>query len=822
MQNEQYTIRDNKKEEAGINLVDLFFYLLSKWKWILLSVLICGGFAWYKYAKTPFTYFRSATVIIKDPSNKVVSAGLDRYENLINKVNVKNEILQFRSMFLMRKVVERTHADISYRVKDRLRMMELYTQSPVTVTFPDVTPEGYMAVRVTPKDSKHVTLTIVEEEEDKNFDVQLNDTIVLPEGRVVVAPTNYYDKWIGKEIQVQRFPLQSMVDYFLGCLSVRQEDDESSILKLSMQDSSPVRAEDMLNTLVTVYNEEAIRDKNLVAVNTANFINDRLILIENELGGVEDELEAYRKSQQITQIASMGNMFMQENQKYNTAALELETQLRLVQYIKDYLTNPANETELIPVGTGINDVAIENQISQYNSLKLKRDKYVEDSGINNPVVQELNNTLKAMRQGIIRAVDNTIAGMEVKKRDAEQRERRALDRVTSIPTKEKQVLSIERQQKIKESLYIFLLNKREENALTQAMADNNARMIDGAYGSNAPIAPNRNKILLLGILIGIAIPCVWFLALLFLDTRVKSRKDLEVINNLPFLGEVPLDKTGQQHVKAHGDDSLSEALRIVRTNLSFMTQNMVNERTQAGLPTGIVVTFTSFAESAGKTFVAENLARSLSYAGKKVIVIDLDIRKRSLTKRFRKLVLEQNGEQQATGVTRSLRTATRGITDYIADSSLKLEDLIIEGSTDGKSNMPDFLPAGTSAPNPAELLLSPRLDEAIEALRAQYTYIIVDNVPYGIIADAAIANRVADLTAFVIRAGRMDKRMLPEIANLHNQNKLKSLCVVLNGMELHKGYGYYGYGYGYGTYGYGYGYGYGQNKKKKKHRRSSK
>ena len=518
----------SRKNDTGINLVDLLAYFASKWKWFLLSVLVCGGIAWYHYARSPLVYFRSATVIIKDPSNKTSTTGLDRFDNIINKVNVANEILQFRSKKLMREVLQRLHADISYQLEDGLRSNELYNQSPVLLSFPDALPEQHFAFTVTLKDKKSLVLsdfTGIDVKSD--FTVEMYDTVTLSRGmRVVATPTNYYsDSWTGTPIRVAKLPMESMVNYYKSALGIQQEEEESSILTLALKDGSAARAEDILNTLINVYNEEAIKDKNQVAVNTADFINDRLIIIENELGGVESELETFKQRNRIVDIASSAGMYMSESQKYNTDALELETQLRLANFIKDYLTDPAKETDLIPSNTGIGDMNIESQISLYNTAKLKRDHLIDDSSVNNPVVLELNNSLRAMKQNIIRAVDNMIVSLNVQRSDAQSREMRAQNRITSIPTKERKMLSIERQQKVKEALYLFLLNKREENALSQAMADNNARVIDGAEGSNSPISPNRNRILLLGLLVGLAIPSLACLGILFLDTRVHSRKD---------------------------------------------------------------------------------------------------------------------------------------------------------------------------------------------------------------------------------------------------------------------------------------------------------
>lgn len=776
------TNNSSNKNDQGLNIVDLFMYLASQWKWFLLSILICGGIAWYNYARAPLVYFRSATVIIKDPSNKASTSGLDRFDNFINKVNVANEILQFRSKKLMREVVQRVHADVSYQIKDGLRSNELYNESPVLVSLPDALPEQSFSFTMTLKDAKTVTLSDFSGIEAKpSYEVALNDTVAIIEGmNVVVTATNYLrDSWLNTPIRVQKLPVESMVNYYKNALGIQQEEEEASILTLALKDSSPARAEDVLNTLITVYNEEAIKEKNQVAVNTANFINERLIIIERELGNVESNLESFKQRNQIVDIASSAGMYMTESQKYNADAMELETQLRLANFIKDYLTDPSKETDLIPSNTGISDMNIENQISLYNAAKLKRDHLIDDSSVNNPVVQELNNSLRAMKQSIIRAVDNMIVSLNVKRNDAQNREMRAQDRVTAIPTKERQMLSIERQQKIKEALYLFLLNKREENALSQAMADNNARVIDGAEGSNAPISPNRNRILLLGLLVGIALPGVVCLAILFMDTRVHGRKDIEGATSVPYLGEIPLDKEAMKDhrkqvmaVKEQGDDIVSEAFRILRTNMAFLSKK--DKPAQ-------VITFTSFNIGAGKTFIARNLSMSLAYMKKRVVMVDLDIRKGTLSRHF--------GHYHV------------GVTNYLSDNTVKVDDIIQhqEGF--------DLIPAGILAPNPAELLMDNRLDELMSELRTRYDYIIADNVPVGLIADATIANRIADLTIFVVRAGKLDRRQLPDIEKLYQEKKLKNMALVLNGANPER------HGYGY-SYGYGYGYGYGTKKKK--------
>ena len=551
----------SNKNEQSINLVDLFVYLLSKWKWFVLSVLLFGGLAWYHYATSPLVFFRNVTVIIKDPSNKTSTAGLDRYDNYINKVNVANEILQFRSKRLMREVVQRLHADVDYRLEEGLRMNELYNLSPVNVSFINVMPERYISFTVTPKNEKQVQLSDFEgipAANDKTYTMRLNDTLTIGSERILITGTDRWGQaWTGRDIHVCKNPLNAVAGRFQGSMGIRQEEDESSILVLSLKDDSPLRAEDVLNTLVNVYNEEALNDKNQVAVNTSEFINERLLIIERELGGVETQLESFKQSNQVMDISSLAGQYMGEAQTYSADAMEQETQLKLAQFIKDYLTDPTKNRDLIPSGTGISDATVENQINQYNALKLKRDKLIADSSESNPVVEELNNTIHALRQSIIRAVDNMIVSINMKRNDARSRQAQAQARFTTVPTKERQMLSIERQQKIKESLYMFLLNRREENALSQAMADNNARTIDSVDGPVGPISPVRNRILLLGVLVGLAVPGVVFLMMLFMDTRVRSRKDLKGAVSIPFLGEIPQDKgAAKVGVAVGGEDGI--------------------------------------------------------------------------------------------------------------------------------------------------------------------------------------------------------------------------------------------------------------------------
>lgn len=782
IQQEPYLKQEEREE---FSLVDLLHIVASRWYWFVLSIVVCCALGALYIKSKPKVYTRTATVLIKDDmaGTGVLSESTAFQElNMFNrKSNVENEVLIFKSKRLMKEVARRLRLDISYKVKVGLRNIELYTQSPTILRFPETAEIESVSLTVQPLNEREVHLSGVVDDTDWQMQAALNDTIDTPAGKVVVTPTHYYtEEYYGVPIVVTKSNLERVAIACSNSLQVALANKMVSIINLSLNDVSRLRAEDILNTLIAVYNEDAINDKNQVAVNTANFINERLIIIENELGDVDTDIETYLKEHQLTDIRSESGVYLQSSTRYQQQALAVENQLTLAQYVHEYLTDPTKSSDLIPANTGISDISasVENQIREYNNILLKRDKLIANSSDRNPVVMDLNNSLVSMKQTIIRAVDNLVAGLKMQLANIQQEEARTTRRISAVPTQQKHVLSIERQQKIKEALYLYLLNKREENALSQSITESNARIVDAATGDNNPVAPRTKVILLAAFCIGCLIPAIIIWLLMALDTKVHNRKDLEDHLTVPFLGEIPLyDKkqkpVGEIVVHENGRDAVSEAFRIVRANMDFM-------RVKA--PAMQVIMFTSFNPDAGKTFVSSNLGMTLALTHKKVVLIDLDIRKGMLSSRGK------NPEM--------------GVTNYLSGKTDDLELLI--KPAEYHPNL-DIIYRGPVPPNPAELLLSDRLDQLIEELRKRYDYIIIDNVPSHIVADAAIVNRVADLTIYVVRAERMDRRLLPEVEKLYTQEKLRNMAVLLNGVQFKRsGYNSYYYGYAYG-YGYGYG-----------------
>lgn len=784
------TNKKNTNSEA-LTISDLVKIALANWKWFVLSVLLCLGGAFYYLKKSPNIYSRSASVLIKDETKGTQLPNAAAAFSEVNMLNlnstVDNEVLIFKSKRLMIEVARKLKLDITYSRRGKFREWDLYSSTPVILTFPEALETSTFSLKVTPLNTKEVLLTDFPKMEGtkpiEQLKVNLNDTVNTPVGKLVVTPTLYYTPdYYQIPITVRKANLEAVGLAYNTALQSSVASQTSSIINLSIADVSARRAEDILNTLIDVYNQDAIDDKNKIAVNTANFINERLIVIEQELGGVESQIADYKSEHNLADISTQTGAFMQTSSRYQQEGVNLENQRTLAKYIRDYLADPTKAGELIPANTGIADVNIEGQIAEYNELMLQRDKLIGNSSEKNPVVMDMNNSLASMKQTIVRTVDNLIAGLDLKIQNIRGEEERTLKRMAAVPSQQKYVLSVERQQKIKESLYIYLLNKREENALTKSITESNARIIDPAMGSNAPVAPKAQLILLAGLMLGILIPTGVLFILKASDTCVRWKKDLIDILSIPFLGEIPqrIRAKGETKqpivVKAESKDAVSEAFRIMRTNLSFM-----GSTTEHQLQTIMV---TSMNVGAGKTFISSNLAMTLALAGKKVVLVDLDIRKGSLSKRI---------HVHQTGVTNFLSGEVTQVKDIVTKSEYH-ENLSVVGK-------------GPVPPNPAELLLSPRLNELVEQLKAMFDYVILDNVPSNMVADAMIVNRVADLTLYVIRAGKMDRRQLPEVERLYTEKKLNNMAIVLNGVsEFHHGYGYYGY----------YGYGYGSEKKKKR------
>ena len=778
----KYTPKKVTRNEQ-VNLLDIFLYLLSNWIWFALCIVLALAVAYARYARMPLMYQSSVTAIMKNPSTAIRTAQLETYDRMVNRVNMSQEDLQLRSMSLMNQVVTALNADVCYTKRDKARELELYqTASPVVMRFDRQHADpGLLSLSVLPLENGLLQI----DGEGSTMMVALGDTVALGDGQVVFEPTARYNEYIGSTVQIRKVPVAAAAGGFLSGLEVMHE---GSIISLTEADFNAQRAADILNMLIIKYNEESIREKRRVAIQTSEFIEERLKLIEQELGGVQGQLIDFQKSNMLMSVTEAAGLYLSESRGYSATIVDVETRIALANYVKNYVETSSGRFQMIPANTGLDDANIDGVIDQYNDLILKREKLIEASSEESPAVKATEMQLASLEHNIVGLLDNLVSSLQLSRKDLDNREDSAVANFLEMPAKQQEMLDILRQQSIKESLYTFLLNKREENALSRAMADDNIQVVDPAGVNPVPVSPNKMRLLVLALLIGLLVPAAILIARLFLDSKVRTRKEIEDNIDVPFLAEIPLsdDMTRvirkiAHHKKGTKEPSpfvynpethnvFTEAMRMMCTNLVFLDPD--NEPP-------LVVSMTSYTPNSGKTFITANTALCLADARKKVIVVDADMRKRSLSGVF------------------GLKRKVTGLSNFLYDKNVKIEDIIHKDVKPGV----DFVPAGPTPPNPGELLSRPRFDEFIKLLRERYEYILLDTVPVQQLADTLIINRAVETNIFILRSGQLDRRILPRLDELSKKQLLTNMAVVFNGPKVRRRSGY-----GFGLYGYGYGY----------------
>ena len=786
-----------EQDADALRIQDLLYLCLAKWKWFVLSLAVCIGLAVVYILRTPPVYTRTASVLIKEESRgKSISSDLGDFSNMglfQSKTNVNNEVIAFASPAMISEVVNRLHLDMKYYKPGTFHDEVAYGLSlPVSVELPnllenesasftlDIQADSTVAVSEFVLNGETVT-------DDKSCKGKLNAPFSSPIGVILVQTDDNYLSGESYTLYVRKGNFYGTVSACSANLTVALSSEKATVIDLTYKDNSSQRAEDFLNTLISVYNEKWVKDKNQIAVSTSMFINERLGVIERELGNVDNDISSYKSEHLIPDVKAASNLYMTQGSQANLEQTKVQNQLYMTRYVRNYLTNEENRYQLLPANSGIESSSIENQIAEYNKQLLQRNSLVANSSTSNPLVVDMDAALGAMRSAIITSIDNQIVTLNAQISSLQQTERQATSRIASNPTQAKYLLSVERQQKVKESLYLFLLQKREENELSQAFTAYNTRIINPPYGRQGPTSPVRRNILLLAIALGLCIPLGIIYLREVLNTRIRGRKDLEDVT-VPFAGEIPLlaakkklfasnKKAKEVHrvvVEQGNRDGINEAFRVLRTNLEFM---MNKDKSQN------VSIVTSFNPGSGKSFLCINIAVSFAIKGKKVLVIDGDFRRGSSS--------EYVGSPH------------HGLSNYLSHQDDDLLSLI--RPMDGNPNL-SVLPVGTMPPNPTELLFDARFKEAIETVRPMYDYIFIDCPPIEIVADTQIIETLADRTIFVVRANLLERSMVPELEKIYREHKFKNMTLILNGSTASAGHGHYGYRYGY-HYGYHYGYG---------------
>lgn len=808
------------QQEDFWRIQDLAYLCLSHWKWFVVSIVIVMAAA-YVYVRTlPDIFTRSAAILIKDDNSSrggySEGGALADLSLFRSNTSVNNELVAFKSPAIMCEVVKRLQLQTNYYYPGKFHDFVAYGNMkkagnlPALVTFMGISDGDNASFHINIKPGGNVILSdfvqngvalntpSVEARLGQIVQTALRDS-VNQKLKLMITPTLGYSAKTEYNLDVKRSSLYGAISQYSAKFSSSVYQEDTSILALSISDYSTLRAEDILRELVKVYNENWIEDKNQVAVSTAHFIEERLRVIEKDLGYVDDNISSYKSANLLPDVKAASTMYMSASSQTDADLMKLHNQMAMTRFVRDYLMEPGQKNQLLPANSGIDK--LEAQVTEYNAQLLQRNNLVANSNENNPLVVELDRSLASMRSALIHSVDNQIAALNTQIKSLQKQEEQTNTQLAKNPSQAKYLLSVERQQKVKESLYLFLLQKYEENQLSQAFTAYNTRVLSEPYGSNAPTSPDRQKIMLIAFVISLVLPAALVILIEMGNTKVRGRKDVENLT-IPFVGEVPYHYGRGQHrrkkyefwkktkeknlivVKEGSRNIVNEAFRVVRTNLEFMIDKEKNKN---------VSIITSFNPGSGKSFLSMNLAASFAIKGGKILVIDCDMRHGSASQ--------------------YINSPKPGLSDYLSGKVKDVKDIVY---THEKYANWNIIPIGTIPPNPTELLFSSRLEDLMADMREKYDYIFIDCPPIELVADTQIVEKYADQTIFVVRAGLLERSMLPELENIYNKKKYKNMSMILNGTEGTKGRYSYKYGYKYGYhYGYGYGYHYGSDKSDK-------
>ena len=774
-------------QEEENTLKDQLNYYLIRWKWFVLGLLITisGAYFYLKYSKP--VYLSTATILVKDDSRGGGLSEAAILEDLGNvpsfsSVNLEDEVAILTSKNLMGAVVDKLGLTKEYIVEGNIKESELYKRSPIELKYigtDSLNAKGYgvsLNLEIISGDSFKVKKVSNDKFEEARFGEVLN----LGFGKFVVVPSATIGaiekRWYNTDFIINLKPRFSAISSYQGKLIVDNGGRRSSALNVSMQDFVSEKSEDIINNLIDQFNKDAISDKNLISENTFRFIAERLEIIAEELDSVEKNIEQFKSSNKLTDISSESQIFIEENQRIQQQTIDIETQLELSKTIIEYLQDPNRSSSLLPTNLGFDETGIASSIQEYNNLILERDRQLQYGTALNPVVVTLNNQIEEIKTIILQGLQNSRQNLQIRLREIRGQQNRIDSQISSVPLQEKIFRDISRQQNIKEELYLYLLRKREETAISLAITVPVAKVIDRAYTNRNPVFPKPKILYLAAIALGIVLPFLFLYIRRFLDTKIHNKGDVEkILKQIPVLGEIPkIDSKESETIKNNDRSVLAEAFRILRTNLSYFVKAIEGQDKK-------VIYVTSTVKGEGKTFVAFNLGLTLSSTDKRVLVIGADIRNPQLHRYIDK------------------PEASKGLSEYLYDEKINVSSVIDTYSINNKEL--DILLSGRIPPNPAELLMRKRFQDLIESVKDNYDYVIVDTAPTMLVTDTLLISQYADFTVYVCRAEYTEKNLLNFPKELKQEQKLRNMAMVVNGVNI-SNYGYgnkYGYGYTYGV-----------------------
>lgn len=772
---ENYEKQYNNEEE--INLQEWLLRFVRQWKWFVLSVvlLLAASLIYLRYA--PKIYEVNAALLLKDEKKGGGSELMALQElNIFEaKNNVDNEIEILKTANLMEKVVREMDIYFEYYMSGRVRTSEVYGKDvPLRFWLPSGQTDSVPAARFKVIYGERGALEFKGEYADEDFLVQSSireKQVDLPFGSLLMEAGASEP---GTEVEVKlRKPLAVARD-ILSDLEISLSSKTTTVVNLKLRTVHPRKGVEILEHFVEAYNRDNMEDQNLVAQNTALFLDERLDSITIELARVEQQVERYKQSQELTDISSEAQLFLQQSSQNEAKRLELETQLSIVQDLQSYLEQSDNADKLLPA-LGLQSQGLNNLINEYNTLLLQQLRLRTTASEDNKALIDLNRQLSALASNVKASLGREKRNLDILLANVEQQARLYSSKITSIPRQEREFMEIQRQQAVKAELYLFLLQKKEENALSMILVIPKAKVIDRPRSTSGPVAPRRNIIFVIALLLGLGLPVMIIVLREYFKFYIENKAELEKLSQVPVLGEIPRSQeTGNIVLHQHSTNTLAEMFRLLRSNLLFVL----------GKDHKKVILISSSVGGEGKTFMSINLGLSLAFLNKKVLIMGLDVRKPKLAEYL------------------GLDTKS-GISLYLSGHSDRASLL----KPSGVHPLLDVVAAGPIPPNPNELLASKELDELIEQYRQDYDYIILDSAPVGAVSDAYQLNRFADACLYVVRAEYTPKQSISEAEDIYKQKKLNNMYFLLNDSDIKKA----GYRYGYGKkYGYGYGYGYGK------------
>ena len=807
-------ILGEERKESTLNFQKVFTHLVLNWQWYLLSVIIClcGAYLYLRYTQP--TYQVAARMLVKDEEKKPVRSAKQMLPNMEdfgimnNSSGFDNEIEILQSPVTVHDAVKRLKLYTEYQLDGRIMKQLLYANQPVSV---DLDPmsldsldfymlEGIRSIQMAimkKGDGYHADIALVYNGKvmkgySEDID-SLGTSLKTDYGTISFLSNPKYnpnkeDRFMkGTALHVTiRPPMVTALNY-MRHLSVEPTSKQTTIASITLIDESIIRGVDFINVLVHCYNDQANMDKNEVAMKTEEFINQRLEKIDAELGTTENSLEDYKRRNAVTRLEADAAQSLQLSAQYASQLADVNTQLQLLDYLRQYVDNPDNRYKLIPANIGMNDQASAQLISDYNRIAQERNRLMRGASEQSPQVQRITATLDDIETSIREALSQARHSHELQRSSIQSQYARYQGRIGSTPEQERVLTQIGRQQEVRSGLYLLLLQKREENSISLAATADKGKLIAQPlpYGK---VSPRKGKIFSIALLLGLLIPCLILFVRNMLRYRIESRDDILSLTKVPIVADVPVasDKAKSAAgivVQADKNNQIDEVFRSLRTNVQFMMKE--NEK---------VILFTSSISGEGKTFLAANLAVSFALLGKRVILVGCDIRKPALGHLF------------------GMSNQKQGLTNLIREENPTAEDLHRETftyqlSTDKTQLSIDLLLSGPIPPNPTEMLSRESVQKVLHLLGEEYDYIILDTAPVGLVTDTLQLARHANVCCFVCRADYTPKVNIGLLNSLSQEKKLPNACVVFNGVDMSKrkyGY-YYGYGrYGYGKHGYGY------------------